>query len=94
MITDLLVVGLMVAVAPDLPVPGVARPAAAEQRSEAATGSTPCQVDPRGGYRVALLEAHASVAAMPPFSLARLGTGAAGPALNGAKEKDAGGCKS
>jgi hypothetical protein len=94
MLTDLLIAGMMIAVAPDLPILGVARPAAQEQRTEAVTGASLCQGNERTGSRIALLEAHASFAALPPFSLARLGAGAAGSAPLVSKAKDAARCKS
>jgi hypothetical protein len=90
MLTDLLVAGLMVAATPNLPGPSESKPTIPEKHSEARTDAPACQPE----SHIALLEAHASFAAMPPFSLARLNSGTANPARNGPKEKDAGGCKS
>ena len=90
MITDLLVVGLLVAAAPDLPIVGAIKPPTPEQRSEETTGAGACHKAAGPGSRAALLEAHASFAALPPFSLARVGAGSSGAN----ESKDTGGCKS
>ena len=90
MLTDLLVAGLMVAATPNLPDSGGSKPTIPEKNSEARTDAPACESE----SRIALLEAHASFAAMPPFSLARLSSGTANPARTGPREKDAGGCKS
>ena len=94
MLTDLLVAGLMIAVAPDLAPPSLVKPAAPEQRSDTAAGPGPCQGDQHKEARIALLAAHASFAAMHPFSLARLGAGAPGSTPVVSKAKDAAGCES
>ncbi len=92
MFTDLLIAGLMVALAPDVPAPSPAKPAAPEQRSEAPAGQAHCEQEGSAGSRAALLEAHATYAALYPFSLARQGGGSATP--TGSKAKEAQGCKS
>jgi hypothetical protein len=90
MLTDFLVAGLMVAATPNLPGSGGSKPAIPEEHSQALAVAPACQAE----SRIALLEAHASYAAMPPFSLARLSPGPANPAKTGPREKDAAGCKS
>jgi hypothetical protein len=92
MITDLLVAGLMVAVAPDVPAPSPAKHATPERYSEASGGRAHCSEEGIAGSRAALLEAHATYAALSPFSLARQGGGSATP--TGSKAKNADGCKS
>lgn len=90
MFTDLLVAGLVVALAPNVPAPSPAKPATSQQRSEAPAGQSHCAQESSAGSRAALLEAHAGYAALSPFSLARQG----GATPTGAKAKDADGCKS
>lgn len=92
MLTDLLVAGMIVALASNVPAPSPAKPAAPEQRSEAPAGQAHCAQEGSAGSRAALLEAHATSAALYPFSLARQGGGSATP--TGSKAKDADGCKS
>lgn len=94
MLTDLLVAGLMVAAAPHAPGPETAKAPVRAPHSQAASGPQACHGEAREGTTMALLEAHASFAAMPPFSLARLGAAAGVQPGTGTREKDAAGCKS
>lgn len=94
MLTDLLVAGLMVATTPHPPDFGTAKSPAPTPRGQAVSGVHACQEEARNGARNALLEAHASFAALPPFSLARLGATTGGSSQPVAKDKESPGCKS
>lgn len=96
MITELLMTGLMVAAAPGALSHEATKPVQDTPRGESHAVQPQCLAEARAASQAAMLEAHARFAALPPFSLARIGSGSPATASSddSPKAKDAPLCKS